>query len=437
MIRRLAGVVVLLLAGPTAARAQEVRVITEGMTHQEVINAFGHAYSTRITGDVLHLYYRNRCRPACADDVVILKADRVVSANLSSTERRLQNRVAQSLVQPKPDARVAPIGSEPKQASAEHAPPPATPAQYASEEAEDRSRSAASHAGGKKKAKDSDQAEKRSQNSRRLSIHSSISGILDSNLYRSEDAVLAQGTIAAGGVRFRSSPSRPAFQLHYEAAFHSYQQAEEWNRLSHSFRTSLAHQIGSNVTIEAAGEASIKGTSEDRELGDLYVISPRMEFRMSRANRLRLIGAYRLKRLQDATAPDEGNRYAEVEFRQKIDEQRWQVEYRIEANESANPRREYKRWTFGTGYNTRIGAQDEVAVGIKYRAQTYPGRVLEIKKTDVPRQDHRWIPSLSWMHSFPLGFATIMEYRFETRSSNDPGKRYDAHMFTVTAKHAW
>ena len=100
LIHRFSVTVSLLAVAATAARAQEIRVITEGMTHQEVLNTFGQPFSTRIKGNVLQLYYRNNCRSSCPDDIVVLTGGRVVSASVFSPNRRIQSRAATRLPEP-------------------------------------------------------------------------------------------------------------------------------------------------------------------------------------------------------------------------------------------------------------------------------------------------------------------------------------------------
>jgi hypothetical protein len=271
----------------------------------------------------------------------------------------------------------------------------------------------------------------------RFTLHTSVATVLDTNLYRSESEELAQGTISSAAIRFRSSPSRPALQLYYEAAHHAYRPADDWDRVSQLAQATFARRLTPVLAVELQGEAAIKGTSEDRDLGNLYSLAPRLEYRFGSDYRLRLTGVYRLRELAEPAATTETARYAQAELRQRLDARTWTLRYRYEANQSPAPRRRYSRWTFGTDHTAQLGTRDVLGLEIRYRAQTYHERILEIRERDVPRQDHRWIGGLTWTHTFPFGFSTAFEYAFETRSSNDPGRHYDAHTTSLTLSKDW
>lgn len=270
---------------------------------------------------------------------------------------------------------------------------------------------------------------------RRISGHAAVSGVYDSNLYHTEEEVHAQGLVTAVGLHFQSAESRPAVQIDYLAALHSYTRSDRWDRLSHSVRAVSARRVSKVLELETVGEMSLKGSSEDRDLGNQYVLSPRLEYRINKESRLRFTTTYRLKDPIEAEAPIEHNRYVQLEFRQRFDEQRWEAGYRLERNESRNARRDYSRSTFTTGYSTELAEGNELAMEMKYRVQTYTGRTVEIEDADVLRRDHRVIPSVSWARRLPLGATGVLEYQYETRSSNDPEKGYNAHLLMLTMKH--
>ncbi len=456
LLRRCHSLLFLLLliaAGRTPAEAQRGRVITEGMTWQEVVRTFGPYSEFKMQGDIWYMYYRNRCVSRCPMDVVVFRNGYVASATFASRRRRLQSTVApaSTAAAAKPADRTAAahageqsthtvtgVRAHPASSSATQNPPEAQPSPEPSKSTGGSSTPAAATAERNlAESEGSTGAAKNRQAPRRLSLSTSVSGVFDSNLYRNSEPVQSWGTVTAARVHLRSSTTHPGLQLTYEAALHSFSQTDEWDRISHNVRASLGRQLSRSLSVEALGEASLKGTSEDRDLGDQYLLSPRLEYRISRANRLRLAGAYRVKQLATSSAPDEFNRYAEIQFRQRLEEQRWEVGFRIEDNDAENPRREYLRWTYSTAYTTALTPRDELMVEIKYRSQKYDGRLLEIKNTEVARHDHRWLPSIAWTHNLRWGFAAILEYRYEMRSSNDPDRNYNGQMVAVTAKHVW
>lgn len=269
---------------------------------------------------------------------------------------------------------------------------------------------------------------------RRFALHAAVSGVFDSNLHHSEDEVQAQGVVTATGLRFQSGESRPLLQAEYTAALHAYTRSSEWDRLSHHLRAVAARRVSPRVELQTVGEVSFKGSSEDRDLGNQYVLMPRAEYRLNKVSRFRLAGAYRLKDPIEHATPVEHNRFLELEFRQKLDDRRWEAGYRIERNRSENLRREYARRTFTTSYGTALTGRDELGMEVKYRVQTYSGRTVEVEDEDVLRQDHRWIPSLSWTRQLPFNASATLEYQYETRSSNDPEKGYNAHLLMLTMR---
>jgi hypothetical protein len=430
----------LALAFAAPAAAQRAVEITEGMSHEEVLRRLGHPSSTRLAGNELRMFYPNRCSETCADDVVLLRDDRVVSAILTSPLRHFSPaadanepavaREAPTRTQSPPVAAAVPAASTP-------------PAEVANATADRRHRSGRSSPGVDAAAADEEGGDEAGTSRRarggprRVGGYSSVTSVLESNLYRREEPQPAHGMVAAAGFRVQSSPSRPGAQLAYEIAQHDYRQTDDWDRVSHNVRGTLGHRLRPDLSMEASGEAAIKGTSEDRDLGNLFSLSPRLEYRLSRANRLRLTGAYRMRQLEGEATPSETNRYLQLDYRQRLDIGQWQLSYRLEENDSENERRDYTRWTFGTGHSAQLGSRNALDLGIRYRAQSYPARILTINTREVPRQDHRWIASLTWTHAVPYGFSTLLEYRYENRASNDPGREFDAHSATFGLRHDW
>lgn len=423
-----------LMCGVAQLHAQAAQSVAVGLTEQEVLQRIGKPWSVRSTGNVKHLYYRNECRTQCPDDVVVLLNGRVTSATLSST--RLQALPPQVLG----SVPVAPLPKAAAQNSASESAKGARGDNATAKRGGSEPRTSGDDEGPQTRPM-SEQGERRTSTEpaqsafRRVSMYAAVSGVYDSNLYHTEDEVQAQGLVAASGLRFQSSESRPALQLDYLAALHSYTQSDEWDRLSHHFRVVAGRRLSKAFEIEAVGEISLKGSSEDRDLGNQYVLSPRIEYRMNKVSRFRLTGAYRLKDLAAPTAPAEHNRYVELEFRQKFDDRRWDAGYRLETNLSESERRNYSRRTYSTSYATVLTRYDELGVEMKYRSQTYSGRIVEIEDTEVFRQDHRWIPSVSWTRRLSPSATAALQYQYETRSSNDPEKGYNAHLLIITMQH--
>ena len=67
---------------------------------------------------------------------------------------------------------------------------------------------------------------------------------------------------------------------------------------------------------------------------------------------------------------------------------------------------------------------------MRYRVQTYPGRLVEIEDRDYPRRDYRLEPAAAL--EYRLGAVTLqLSYEPEWRRSNDPSRSVDQHVLLV------
>jgi len=53
------------------------------------------------------------------------------------------------------------------------------------------------------------------------------------------------------------------------------------------------------------------------------------------------------------------------------------------------------------------------------------------------RHDVRWIPAVSWEHRLGGPLAVSVDYKHETRNSNDPDKKFRAHLVTLSFIYRW
>lgn len=273
---------------------------------------------------------------------------------------------------------------------------------------------------------------------RHWSVGVIMASVYDSNIDRDERGQDSYGFVVGTAIRYQSAPTRPLFQLNYELAGHSYQPEDQWNRLSNHLTLTFERRLTRRLTLDAIGDVSLNGTSEDRELSDEFLVRPRMEFRVTNAFRARVYGAYRLKRYEENVERDATNHYVGVEFQQRMESgNRWETGLRYEVNDGRGPRYQYVRWTYANEYLLNVTQRDTVAVDIKYRFQHYWYRLVELDDVDVPRRDHRWIPSVSWVHRFGSNLDLSINYNFETRFSNDLDKDFSAHSTSISVMRRW
>jgi hypothetical protein len=270
-----------------------------------------------------------------------------------------------------------------------------------------------------------------------------LSKTLDSNIDHDDRDVRSFGLVPSVGVHFQSSLEKPALQLDYETAFHSYTNSSRWDRASHKARASYERKLASWLYSETVGEMTIKGSSEDRELSNQYVLGQEFELRASRSRRFKVFGAYRLKRYSDDPGRNAINPYVGGAFEQRFAGGRsLGVSYRYDKNRSQNARNRYIRWTYGAEFKTPFLRRDALlTVEARYRPQLY-ARTIEIEDEDgddhdVTRKDRRWIVGGSWQRPLNENLALGLGYRFEARRSNDVGKNFNSHLGGVTLTYRW
>ena len=269
-------------------------------------------------------------------------------------------------------------------------------------------------------------------------------GIFSSEVYvtnierEKEDLVGSNGFVFGGVAGYQSAAVRPGFSAAYEIARHSYTRSEQFDRISQNLSMVLARRLTKNITAEAIGEAALKGSSEDRDVGDQYLFLPRLSYKLGGSHRLRTYGAYRIRRYETDPGRDAINRYVGTELRSDLGRSaRVEAGYRYEKNSAVTPRAGYTRSVYHTGMTRTFGSDDELFAEVKYRSQRYHHRLVEVDDEDVLRVDRRLSPTIEWIHRFGAGFSMIANYNFEARTSNDPDKGYLDHVFAVTGRYDW
>ncbi|MGH9882016.1 MAG: hypothetical protein ACRD6N_11325, partial [Pyrinomonadaceae bacterium] len=215
---------------------------------------------------------------------------------------------------------------------------------------------------------------------RRWWFYASMSTVFDSNIDHDQEHVRSFGLVPSLGVHFQNSLEKPAFQFDYETAFHSYTNTNRWDRVSHRVRASYERRFGRRFLSETTGEMSRKGSSEDRELNNQYVIGQELEFRATRNHRFKLFGAYRIKRSPEDAGRNAIDPYIGGSFEQRFGLNRsLQVSYRYDKNRSWSHQNRYIRWTYGAEFQTPFLRRDAIlTIEAKYRPQLY-ARTIEIE----------------------------------------------------------
>jgi hypothetical protein len=264
-----------------------------------------------------------------------------------------------------------------------------------------------------------------------LSFETAVSSVFDSNIEHDTSSIDSYGVVVGGTVGFRSRSRRPQLQLSYAAALHSYAQVDRWDRLSHIGRAVLVMPVGRRMQVGLTIEGSLKGSSEDRELGDQIVLLPQVEFRPGGDIRVRVSGARRWRYFDNSKS---SNEYVGVESRTPLGPGTLDLSARFERNVPERRAYRFERQTYRTRYTAPIGERNELLAGVKYSPVYHPERLVEVgEDLEEPRRDRKWTPELIWIRDWNHYISTELEYEFEIRSSNNPEKKYRGHVVTLTA----
>lgn len=270
---------------------------------------------------------------------------------------------------------------------------------------------------------------------RRWSLAAVASNVLESNIDRTHEGNGAGGLVIGLGAYYRNRLDRPTFTAQYQVGGHMYAGTTRWDRISHNARAAYERRLLRPLTFEVVGELSIKGSTEDRELGNQYIASPRLQYRLSRNLRLELEPGYLIKRYPDS-ARNATNPYAGLTLTRRFGHGRWDVEYRYEENHAESERNRYIRSTYSSELLLALAAQDTVAVELKFRPRRYQ-RLVRVDGERVPLRDLKWSVSPEWVHTLGPQLQLRASYEFEARDANDPERTYSAHSTVLAIERRW
>jgi hypothetical protein len=282
--------------------------------------------------------------------------------------------------------------------------------------------------------------EEKARAPRRVWLTMSLSSVFDSNVDDDEQSVNSFGLVPSVGLHFQNDAEKPSFEADYEVGFHRYTNTEKYNRLSQNLTASYRRQLSRKWQARTTGEISLKGSSEDRDVNNQYILEQQLQYRLNPDNRLRLFGAYRLKHypLEDI-GKNAVDPYIGARFDRKLKGGRgWEILYRYDKNRSQDPKDRYVRRTYGAQFTTPVfrKRQDLLTVDVRYAPRLY-ARQVKVDDVRMPRRDKRW--ALDVLYERPLGSDMRMglNYSYETRNSNDPDKNFNSHQFGVTFAFNW
>lgn len=271
---------------------------------------------------------------------------------------------------------------------------------------------------------------------RRFWISLSLASVFDTNITHDEQQMPAFGIVPGFGLHFRDNAERPSFEADYEIALHRYNNTDEFDRVSQSFTTVYRRQLAKRLYSKTTSEISLKGSSEDRDVNNNYVVDQQLQYRLPTNTRVAGFAAYRLKRYPlfdaDSNAIDS---YAGAKIEQRLGaDRRLEFTYRYDHNRAWNPRNNYFRRTYSAEFQTPVSIKrrDSLSAEFRYSPRSYQTRLTRVNGVRVPRHDDRWDFDLIYQRLIKSNLTMGFEYEFEKRNSNDLEKRFSSHAFALT-----
>lgn len=259
----------------------------------------------------------------------------------------------------------------------------------------------------------------------------------DSNIDQNDTNQQAFGVTIGGGISYVDDPSEPSIQFSYESGLHRFSGTDRWNRISHYARGQVSQDSPWRwLKADLIGEISLKGTTEEREMSNQFNVIPRLNVRLSKRNRVRVLAAWRERRYDEA-ARNASNRYVGTEFTHRgRGASEWTIEARVERNHAEGSRYDWDRVSWGGEYVLPLGRKGRLELELKYRRVLYASRTVEIDDEDVLRRDHRWTPTVVWRHAINAATELRLGYTRESRDSNDVRRDFAANqlLFGVTRR---
>jgi hypothetical protein len=268
---------------------------------------------------------------------------------------------------------------------------------------------------------------------RRWWMSMSLASVFDTNITHDERHVSAFGLVPSFGLHFRDNPERPSLEVDYEVAVHRYNNTDEFDRVSHSLTAVYRKQLMKRLYSKTTAEMSLKGSSEDREINNNYILEQQLQYRFATNTRIAALAAYRLKRYplldQDSNAVDS---YAGAKIEQRFrGDRRIEFYYRYDRNRAWDPRNNYIRRTYSVEFETPLSLRrrDLIVAEFRYSPRHYQNRLTRVNGIRVPRNDQRWVFDVSYERAIRPNLLLAIDYQYEKRGSNDPDKLFTSNVF--------
>jgi hypothetical protein len=292
----------------------------------------------------------------------------------------------------------------------------------------------------KKAARASTTRENEEKRQRRVWLFAKLSTVFDSNVEHDERRLRSFGLVPSFGFHFQDNAEKPSFEAEYEVGLHRYTRTDSFDRVSHYFTGAYRRRLSGRLSARTTAEVSLKGSSEDRDVNNQYSLEQQLQYRLTPTARLSAFAAYRIKRYplidagKNAIDPYVGGR-----FQHELKGGReWQLTYRYDKNRSQDVKDRYVRRTYEAQFSTPLfrARRDLLTLEARYSPRLY-ARQIKVDGVRVPRRDTRWVFEADYERPLARDVRLGLNYKYETRGSNDPDKKFDSHLFGVTLGFDW
>ena len=268
---------------------------------------------------------------------------------------------------------------------------------------------------------------------RRWWMSMSLATVFDTNITHDERQVGSFGLVPSFGFHFRDNAERPSFEADYEVAIHRYNNTDEFDRVSQNLNAVYRKQLVKRLYAKTTAEMSLKGSSEDREINNNYILEQQLQYRFTSNTRVAGLAAYRMKRYpivdRDSNSIDS---YVGAKVEQRFrGDRRLELGYRYDHNRAWGARNNYIRRTYTAEFQTPLSLRrrDSLIAEFRYSPRDYQNRTTRVNGVRVPRHDDRWVFDVSYERFIRPNLSMAIDYQFERRDSNDPDKQFTSNVF--------
>lgn len=282
------------------------------------------------------------------------------------------------------------------------------------------------------------QAQAKKDLRRVFTFQAGANSLFDSNIEHDPIAKRAYGIIPSIGLGYEVGWGKNNFEINYEVARHFYNVDTKYNRTSHGGNIAYERKFTDRFRSRTNFQATFKGSTDEREINNEFILSQRFEFRANSKNRFYVTGAYRMKRyVADDRDSNSSNPYWGIRYRRYLGKQELEVGYRYEKNKAASSRNTYIQPRFEAGFKTPLFYRSNLSLDFSYKPRKYAGRFVDINGVDVPRRDKRWKFTALWERPITERFVLGVYYEYEKRNSNDIDKLFKAHQIGISFRFNW